>query len=105
MDRIKMLLTNVDASWLVGLRNCVNDRLTTGMSWPIDTHMYIREQVTPDQIEQMELNPELFTYEHLGVDYRLFYNFIMSTYTPKEMETLNISSIGLHLIMRETMFH
>jgi len=103
MDRIKMSLTGVDVGWLVGSRNCIDYCSTTGMSLPIDTYMYPREQVTPDPIAKMKMNPEPHVFEELDVVNDSFYDFVMSTYTPRRMEMLNVSSIGLDPIMKEQM--
>ncbi|KAJ6038381.1 hypothetical protein N7499_004466 [Penicillium canescens] len=80
MDRIKTSLTNIDANWL---------------------YMYGKEHITPDQIEAMEMNPELLTYESVGEDFDSFYDFHMSTFTPKQKEVFNVSMLNLSQEMRD----
>jgi len=101
MDRIKTSLTNIDANWLVGSRDCVEYCTTTGMNKPMDQYMYGSEHITPDPIEAMEMNPELLTYEHVGMDFDSFYDFHMSTITPRQTEVFNVSMLNLSKEMRE----
>jgi hypothetical protein len=84
----------------VGLRDCVEYCRTTGINRPIDQYIYERERITPDQIESMELNPEVFTFEQVGMDFDSFYNFNMSTYTPKQKDVFNVSMLNLSETMR-----
>ena len=102
MDRIKSSLTGVDSSWLIGSRDCVQFCSTTGLSWPMDSHMYPREQIPLEQITKMEMSPEVFRRDPTTKEFSSFYNFQMTTYTPKKKPVLNISRMGLSDIMKET---
>ncbi|KAJ6010130.1 hypothetical protein N7522_005146 [Penicillium canescens] len=72
-----------------------------GMNKPMDQYMYGKEHITPDQIEAMEMNPELLTYESVGEDFDSFYDFHMSTFTPKQKEVFNVSMLNLSQEMRD----
>lgn len=100
MDRIKYSLTGMDSSWLIGSRDCIQYCSTTGMNWPMDSHMYTREHDVPDQIKMMETRPEIFRYDPTTREYSSFYDFQMSTRVPKKMPIVNVSMMGLSEITR-----
>lgn len=103
MDRIKSSLVGVDSSWLIGSRDCVQYCSTTGMNRPMDTYMYTKEDVVPRQIAMMEMNPEIFTHDPTSKEFDSFYDFQMSTYTPKKRPVINISHIGLSDITKASL--
>lgn len=103
MDRIKSSLTSVDSSWLIGSRDCVQYCSTTGMNWPMDTHMYAKQEVIPDQIAKMERKPEIFRHDPTTKEFSSSYDFQMSAYTPKKMSVVNVSRIGLSQVTKESL--
>lgn len=103
MDRIKPSLTGIDSSWLIGSRDCVQYCSTTGMNWPMDKHMYAKEQVVPEQIVRMEMKPEIFRRDSTTKEFSSFYDFQMSTYTPKKRPVVNVSRIGLSGITKASL--
>lgn len=104
MDRIKSSLTSVDSSWLIGSRDCVQYCSTTGMNWPMDSHMYVKQQVIPEQIMRMEKKPEIFKHDPTTKEFSSSYDFQMSAYTPKKMPVINVSRIGLSEITKASLF-
>lgn len=103
MDRIKSSLTAIDTSWLIGHRDCVQYCSTTGMNWPMDTHMYAKQEMIPDQIASMEKRPEIFRHDPTTREFSSSYDFQMSAYTPKKMRVVDVSRIGLSSITRESL--
>lgn len=95
MDRIKPTLSSMDLGWLMGSRSCVEYCLKSGADGPMDSYMYTRTHETPEQIMNMATDREMFTYEHMGVEYHSFYNMTRSMRVPKPMVTLNISRMIL----------
>jgi hypothetical protein len=103
MDRIKSSLMGVDSSWLIGSRDCVQYCSTTGMNMPMDTYMYMKEGIVPDQIAMMERRPEIFRHDPTSREFDSFYDFQMSTYTPKPLPVVNVSHIGLSNITKASL--
>lgn len=103
MERIKASLTDVDSGWLIGSRDCVQYCMNTGMTGPMDAKMYTSEHIVPEQIVNMERNPEIFRFDPRTEEFSSFYDFQMSTYTPKKRPVLNVSRIGLSDITKASL--
>lgn len=103
MDRIKSSLTVIDTNWLVGPRDCVQYCLSTGMKWPMDSHMYQSQQTSVDQIKLMEMRPEVFKFDPTTREFDSFYDFHMSTRTRKKMPMINVTRSGLSEITKASL--
>jgi hypothetical protein len=95
MDRIKPTLSSMDLGWLMGSRSCVEYCLKSGAEGPMDSYMYSKERVPPEQLTNMLANREALRYKHLGKQFDSFYDMMRSTRVPKPVITLNLSRMIL----------
>ena len=81
VDRMRVSLENARVSWVVGTRNCASYCTTTGMSGPLDAHMYPPEYTTADQITSIDESVTEMSYTDTIEEFCSFYDFISSTLT------------------------
>lgn len=95
IDRIRIALENTRMSWIVGERNCVDYCKTTGMTGPMDQHLYERERITPTEIEKMETDMTQFIFEDVRQEFCSFYDFQISTMMPENEHRISTSEMEL----------
>jgi len=81
IDRMRIPLENAKMNWVIGTRNCASYCDTTGMTGPLDAHMYPPEYTTPTQITSIDDNPMPMTYKNVTEEFCSFYDFNASNIT------------------------
>lgn len=87
VDRIRPSLEQSGMSWIVDSRNCAHYCGSTGMTGPLDAHMYPPELVTPIEIDKMDEDATPLTHQDRRSEFCSFYDFTMSALVP-EVETV-----------------
>ncbi len=94
VDRMRPTLEGSGLSWIVDSRNCANYCGTTGMTGPLDVHMYPPEFVTPIEIIKMDEDTTPFTHENKRAEFCSFYDFTMSVMVPEVETVISASHIA-----------
>ncbi|KAI6986055.1 hypothetical protein KC359_g8913 [Hortaea werneckii] len=81
IDRIKLSLEREGLSWIVNGRNCAEYCRSTGMSGPLDAHMYTRETVPPIEITKMDEDFFPMIYSDEKGDHCSYHDFCESVKT------------------------
>lgn len=93
IDRMGISLERAKLNWILDTRTCKGYCASTGMTGPLDRHMYPPEYVTPTEIERIDEEIIPLVHEDSRVEFCSFYNFSMYAMIPEAESMVNVSDM------------
>ena len=94
VDRIKSELGRAGLGWVLESRNCEDYCKSTGMSGPLDAHMYSHELVVPTEILSLDEDAVPLVYDNKIEDFSSFYDFVMTARVNEGPTVISASDIA-----------
>lgn len=96
IDRLRTILQETNAEWLLGPRNGVNYFKFMNMPGAADSHMYLSESILPPHFEIFSASMSKMKETNLTRDYTSSLDFMTSMYLPKIATPIDPNKMAMH---------